>query len=468
MLDFIPGRFAHQCSSFRQRFAQANRLPWTDVLSEQRLKASLAEQPVPYQQGVYTTLVTLWTFLEQVFSVDHSCRAAVARLMAWMITQGRRPCAAGTGAYCKARQRLSEAWLASLVHDTGRQLHDRCRAQPLRLGGRAVLVVDGTIVSMPDTAANQQAFPQSRAQRPGLGFPLARLVALLSLDSGAAIDLAMGTYHGKRMGEVSLLRGLLPSLPPGSVLLGDRNFCSFCLLALLLSQNVHGVFRLNGSRRCDFRRGQRLGKDDHIVVWSRPAKRPEWMTPEEYDALPTTLAVREVRVQVTQRGFRTREVIVATSLLDPLETPAAELADAYYTRWSMELDLRSLKITLQMDVLRGKSPDIVRKEIWAHLLVYNLIRETMAQAAAQHNRLPRDISFKGTLQTLNAFRNTLRTAATQDMHRIFSVLLDAIASHRVGDRPGRFEPHAIKRRPKPHDLLLVPRPEARKRLLRNR
>lgn len=465
MLDFIGGRFGRQCSSLRRRFAETHELPWIDVLSEERLNASLAEEQVGFRQGLYTPLVTLWTFLSQVFNTDHSCRAAVARLIAYLLGQGRAACSAATGGYCKARQRLSESWLMRLLRDSGCQLHERCRVGSLTLAGRAVYVVDGTVVSMPDTPQNQRAFPQSRAQQPGLGFPLARLVALFSLASGAACDLAMGRYQGKGMGEESLLRTLLGRLPTGSVLLGDRNFASFWTLALLAKQGVYGVFRQNASRHWDFRRGRRLGPDDHVVNWQKP-KRAAWMDQETYDSLPDELAVRELRVRVTQPGFRVRALIVVTTLLDPQEAPAAELAQLYYARWHMELDLRSLKVTLQMDILRGKSPDIVRKEIWAHLLVYNLIREVITQAAAQHGLAPREVSFKGALQTLEAFRNL--TADPQTLTRHYTQLLTAIASHRVGQRPGRCEPRAIKRRPKPHDLLLVPRHEARKRLLENK
>ena len=466
MLDFISGRLEHQCNLFRQQFARTRGLPWTDVLTEERLQASLAAEQVSFRQGLYTPVVTLWTFLTQVFSSDHSCRAAVARLMAWMIGQGRAPCGAGTGGYCKARARLSEKWLARLVRDTGRQLHERCRVGALQLAGRSVYVVDGTTVSMPDTPANQRGFPQSRGQRRGLGFPLARLVALFSLASGAACELEMGRYRGKGTGEPSLLRKLLGRLPAESVLLGDRNFCSFWMFALLLEQGVYGVFRLNASRMCDFRRGERLGPDDHLVIWRKP-KRPKWMSHEMYNSLPDEISVREVRVRVNRRGFRVREMVVATTLLDPHEVTAAELAQSYYTRWSMELDLRSLKISLQMDILRGKSPEIVRKEIWAHLLVYNVIREVMAQAAVNRGRTPREVSFKGTLQTLDAFRDLLLSTDVTDLTGYYTRLLAAVASHRVGHRPGRFEPRAIKRRPKPHDLLLVPRDEARKRLLHN-
>ena len=464
MFDFIRGRFSHQFSLFRRRWCQQQTLPFTDVLSPERVQSLISAEGVEFRQSVFTPLVTLWTFLGQVLNPDHSCREAVARLIAFFVGQGERPCAAGTGAYCEARQRLPERLLARLVRDSGDQLHAAVCAQSLRIAGRAVYVVDGTTVSMPDTPANQTAYPQARTQRPGVGFPIARLVALFSLASGAVLDMAVGPYRGKGTGELSLFRGLVGRLQPNSVVLGDRYFCNYWTLALLLERDVYGVFRLHQRRPKDFRAGRRLGDDDRVVVWKRPP-RPEWMTPAEYEALADELAIRQLRVRVQQRGFRVREVIVASTLLDPQEAPAAHLARLFRARWHAELHLRSLKITLGMDVLRCKTPEMVRKELWMHLLVYNLVRELMGQAAQRVGLEPHEISFKGALQTLNRFQELLALTQRERWQVLFDELLRAVAMHRVADRPDRYEPRAIKRRPKSHALLNVPRDLARKRLL---
>jgi hypothetical protein len=464
VFDFIRGRFSHQFNSFRQHWCQQRSLPLTDVLSAERVETLLVEEGVEFRDGVFTPLVTLWTFLGQVFHPDHSCREAVARLIAFLVGQGQRPCAAGTGAYCEARQRLPERLLARLVRSSGDQLHARVAAPSLQIAGYPVYVVDGTTVSIPDTPANQQAYPQARTQKPGVGFPIARLVALFSLASGAALDMAVGKYRGKGTGEPSLLRQLLSRLQPDSVLLGDRYYCNYWTLAMLNNCGVHGVFRLHQRRPVDFRTGWRLGAGDHIVVWKRPP-RPEWMSEADYDQLADELAIREVRVRVPHRGFRVREVIVATTLLDPGEAPARQVAQLFRARWHAELHLRSLKVVLGMDVLRCKTPEMVHKELWMHLLVYNLVRELLAQAAGRVGLEPHELSFKGALQTLNSFQEQLTLTSAERWPELFEELLRAVGAHRVADRPDRYEPRAVKRRPKCEALLNVPRDVARKRLL---
>jgi hypothetical protein len=465
MFDFTRGRFSHQFSSFRRRWCQQQMLPFTDVLTAERIQALLVEEGVQFRHSRFTPLVTLWTFLGQVLSPDHSCREAVARLIAFLVGQGERPCAAGTGAYCEARQRLPEQLLARMVRQSGDQLHDGVASGSLQVAGRRVYVVDGTTVSMPDTAANQKAYPQSRSQQPGVGFPIARLVTLFSLASGAVLDMAVAKYRGKGTGEPSLFRQLLTRLQKGSVVLGDRYFCSYWNMALLINRDVHSLFRLHQLRRADRRCGLRLGKDDCLVLWERPS-RPAWMTQQEYDDLPRELCVRLVWVRVHQRGFRVEEICMATTLIDPREAPADQLADLFRARWQAELHLRSLKSVLQMDVLRCKTPEMVRKELWMHLLVYNLVRETMAQAAAICGVDSSTVSFKGALQTLNRFQSLLDAGTRRELPELYCCMLKAIGSHQVGNRPDRYEPRAVKRRPKPHDLLTLPRHEARKRLWR--
>ena len=467
MFDFTRGSFSRQFNSARRRWCQSHDLPFSDVLTPERLQAALAEENVRYRQGAFTPLITLWTFLAQVFSPDHSCRDAVARLIAFLAAHGQRTCSAGTASYCRARQRLPERLLARLVQSSGDQLHRQVVSESLTIAGRRVYVADGTTVSMPDTPANQKAYPQARTQRPGVGFPIARLLALFSLTSGAVLDMAIDKYRGKGTGEQSLLRGLLGRLQGDSVLLGDRIFCTYWNLALLINLDVHGVFRLHQGRRHDARGVRRLGTNDWIRVWSRP-QRPVWMNQADYDALPDELVVRHVRVEVRQPGFRARRLVVATTLLDPAETSAAEIAGLFRARWQAELKLRSLKTVLQMDVLRCKTPAMVRKEIWLHLLAYNLVRETMAQAAQQTGAEPYEISFKGALQTMNRFHDLLVSTRQERLPELLSLLLIAIGTHRVANRPGRYEPRAVKRRPKPHRLLLMPRHEARRCLLDGR
>jgi len=325
-----------------------------------------------------------------------------------------------------------------------------------------VYLFDGTTVTMPDTPENQQAYPQVYNQKPGLGFPIARIGALLSLATGAVVNLGFCQYAGKGQGEVSLLRRLRDVLRPRDVVVGDRLLGNWSTIAFLCERGVELVSRLNTyHRRVDFRRGQRLGPDDHIVRWAKPTSIRS-LDREAYHALPEFLTVRETRIRVRQPGFRTRHIVVVTTLLDPRETTKEDLATLYRARWHNELDLRSLKAVMQMRELRCKTPDLVHKEVWMHILAYNLIRTVMAQAAARHGVLPRTISFKGALQTLEAFQPLLELKARWDAERRLRLchdLLDAIATHRVADRPDRYERRAKKRRRNHYDWLTKPRAE---------
>jgi hypothetical protein len=467
MSPSCPGRLRRQVEFLRRQFLQGGGLPFADVLSADLVARALAAAGATWHDRVYTPLVTLWVFLGQVLSADHSCRAAVARLNAHRATGGQRPCSARTGAYCQARQRLPEGFVADVARGTGRALDDGVDPRWL-WKKRRVYVYDGSSVTMPDTPANQAAYPQPAAQRPGLGFPLARIAALFSLACGAVVDVGICRYAGKGQSELGLLRKLLDLFRPGDVVLADRLMCAWTEMVMLRLRGVDAVVRL-GKRRADFRRGTRLGPGDHVVRWPKPRK-PRTIDQASYDALPEVLVVRECRVRVDRPGFRVRSLVVATTLVDPAEFTAGDLAGLYRQRWSAELDLRSLKQTLQMDVLRCKTPGLVRQELWAHVLAYNLIRTVMAQAAVDHGIEPRTISFKGAVQTLEAFQPGIALTAGRGLgHRrsLYEVLLDAVASHRVAAQPDRYEPRRRKRRPKPYDRLMVPRAEA-KRAMRKR
>lgn len=467
MFHSTPTLRARQIETLRTQFAQGDGLPFADVLSAERIEDALREEEATWREDVYTPLLTLWAFLGQVVCPDGSCRAAVARVLAWLVSRGETPCTPETGPYCKARQRLPESLLRRLVRETGRGVHNETPAEWL-WKGRRVKVVDGTTVSMPDTPANQAAYPQHNAQAPGIGFPIARLVVVFRLACGTVLDAALGRYQGKQAGETALLRGLDGALEPGDVLLGDRCYGSWFDLALWQERGVDAVVRLHQQRHCDFRRGRRLGPDDHVIEWAKPAQRPEWMDEATYARLPERLVLREVRVRVTQAGFRTKRLVVVTTLVDKTAVTAADLAELYRARWHAELDLRSLKVTLGLDVLRCKSPAMVRKEVWARLIAYNLIRAVMARAALDFGCAPRSLSFKGALQSLRAFAERMVDANGSTADELSDWLLIAIASHSVGDRPDRVEPRKRKRRPKHYPLLMQPRAEARAALTAKR
>jgi hypothetical protein len=456
-----------QVRSSAGRLVQGDGEGLRELLPADRVQAAVEAEGVRVVDCLYTPLVTVWTFLGQVLGPDRSCRAAVAGLLALLGARGAAADDVGdpdTGPYCKARKRLPEGLVSRLAREAGAALHARCPAG-LLLGGRPVKVVDGTTASMPDTAENQAEYPQPDSQKPGLGFPLMRVVAVLSLHCAAVLEVAFGPYAGKQSGETSLFRALIGRLEKGDVVLADRYYASFWTLALLLAAGVDSLFRPHQGRAVDFRTGTRLGKDDHLIVLSRPP-RPGWMDRAAYDALPDRLTVREVRVRVAVKGFRVKALVLVTTLLDADRYTRDEIAKAFRCRWHVELDLRAIKRTMGMAVLRCNTPAMVRKEAWMHLLAYNLVRTTMAAAAKEAGVEPRDLSFAGALQAVNAFAPALRLADPADLPRLHQILLRAIARHRVGNRPDRYEPRAVKRRAKPIALLTVPRAQARKRLAR--
>ena len=416
---------------------------------------------------VFSPLVTLWVFLGQVLNPDHSCRAAVARLVAHRVARGQKPCSPRTGAYCRARQRLPEAFFSAAGRQVGRNLDARIDRRWL-WKGRRVCLFDGSTVSMPDTPANRAAYPLAYNQVAGTNFAIARIGAVISLSCGAILDLGVCRYAGKGQGEVSLLRRLWDVLRPGDVLLGDRLMSGWVGMHLLKARGVDTVSRLSAHRRADFRTGARLGKDDHLVVWRKPTSIRS-VDRRTYNALPDSITVREARCRLDRPGFRTRSIVVVTTVLDPEQASREDLASLYRARWNNELDLRSLKVTLQMDMLRGKTPELVRKEIWAHVLAYNLIRTVMAQAAAREGIAPRSVSFKATLQVLEAFRPLIECHAhcgAGHLAGVYEQILRAISTHRVADRPGRSEPRMAKRRPEKYDRLTRPRREIKHQMPR--
>jgi putative transposase len=459
----LPGRFCLVLGSFLRKPG----LPFADVLPAKRIETVWEEEGVCFAEGdadVYTPPVTLWAFLSQVLfkGEQRSCTGAVARVVVLLVALGRRPCSSNTGAYCRARAKLSEKAIERLTREVACGCEQQVPARWL-WHGRHVQLVDGTTVSMPDTPENQAAYPQNPAQKKGLGFPIARMVVLLSLATAMLTGMAMGPYQGKETGELALLRELLDQFREGDILLADRHYCTYFMIALLLELGVDFVVRLHQRRTADFRRGKRLGKGDHLATWTRPV-RPPWMDQATYDRMPESIEVREVFVHVDQPGFRTESLVVVSSLTNPREYAKEDLAELYRQRWLAELDIRAIKITLGMDILRCLSPEMVRKEVWACLLAYNLIRQTMLQAAERSGLSPRQLSFSVALETIAA--SWIVPVVDESLTvRLVEIGLAHLARHRVGNRPNRVEPRAIKRRPKEHRLLTKPRAQARAELL---
>jgi len=403
-----------------------------------------------HRERLFPPTETLSLFLAQAMSADRSCQRAVNESALKRMLGGLPQCSTHTGAYCRARQRLPLAMIRTLVHSTGRQTSARV---PLtwQWRGRPVRLVDGTTLPLPDTPANQQTYPQPRSQQPGLGFPLCRLLGVMCLSSCVVLNAAIGPYRGKGGDEQHLLRSILASLSPGDVLLGDAYFATYFLLCTLRERGVDGVFEQQGARRrtTDFRRGRRLGERDHLITLTKPKRKPDWMSQQDYAQAPDQLTVRELA---------TGGKVLVTTLLCAKDTPKAALKALYRERWQVELDLRAIKTTLGMETLSCKTPSMADKEVWIYLLAYNLIRTMMAEAALFTEQLPRQLSFKHTVQLWVAWCHN----GPDYRDGRFEQLLLFIAQQKVGRRPGRIEPRAVKRRNKPFPLLMKPRIEARK------
>ena len=452
-----------QADAVRNQFAQQTGLPFLEVLSATEVESACRARNHKWRNRIYTPWITLSMFLSQILSSDHSCGDALERFQKYRKDCGLPPVANDTASYCEARQRLPEEVVWELARRSGQSIHDKADAQWLFVG-RPVKLLDGSTVIMPDTEANQAEYPQSRSQKPGLGFPIARILLIISLAVGTVLEAAMGPYQGKQSSELGLYRQISGQLQPGDIALADRFFCNYWVIADSQRRGVDVVFRLHQTRKADFRRGRRLGPDDHIVTWPK-SQRPDWMSPAEYAAMPKELKLREIRVRIKDRKKRTRVLVIVTTLLDATKYPASALGDLFRQRWHAELDLRSLKTTMGMEMLRTKTPDMVRKEVGMHLLAYNLIRGVMAEAARGRDMQPRELSFNGARQTVRAFEET-HLYEPRQIAADFPLLLDLISQKRVGDRPDRCEPRAVKRRPKPYHLLTIPRAEAKKRIER--
>src|SRR6516164_2197361 len=428
----------------RARFARDQGLPFADSLTEFSILDALNEHGVRYRDRLFNPVTTIWGFLSQVLSDDHSCRDAVARVIAHQATSGARICSPNTASYCNARSRLRTDVLRTLAKRAAQELQAGA-APEWKWHGRNVFIADGSHVSMPDTPQNQASYPQPEVQRPGIGFPLARLTVLLSLATGACHDLAMAPYAGKGTGEKTLLRQMYDTLKPGDVVLADALFDDYFIVCELRQRGVELVARAQyqrvGTQTVESR------PDGDVIVWQRPNK-PHGMAGEQYRTYPKTLLMRQVSVDARDKDNRVEQFQVITTILDA-SIDGRQIGKLFERRWDGEVDIRSIKATIQMDVLRCKTPEMVRKEIWAHLLAYNLLRTVMAVAAAEHGIEPRQVSFKGAKQAVTAFAPKIEAARPEERAVLIDAMLTTIAYHRVGDRPGRWEPRARKRRPKP-------------------
>jgi len=389
---------------------------------------------------------------------DHSCNRALSRIQVHRASLGLAKLSANTGAYCKARKRLPATLVSTLAKRIGRKLSGKINRDALWLG-RRVKVVDGSSASMPDTPANQEAYPQPANQKPGCGFPVLSFVAVFCMGSGALLALAFGQWAAS---DFSLFYFVRNAFVFGDIMLGDRAFCSYGELALLRRRGVDAVVRLHQARRTDFRRGTILGRMDHRIKWTRPKRCPKGLRRSDYTLLPPELPIRELRYSVHAKGFRTKSVTLATTLLNAEKYSSEALAELYFARWDVELNFQHIKTTMKMDILGGRTPEMVRKEIWMHMLAYNLVRSVMGDAAAIDGTPVRRLSFKGVMQYFESVREVSSRCGPPGQP--LQWLVEFSATQIVPHRPWRYEPRVRKRRPKKPPLMMKPRSQLKARL----
>jgi len=457
--------FKNDFSVIADTFLRTLGLPFASVLDGEAIERVFREEEGLFgQDDIFSTQIVLWAFLAQTLRDGKgvACAGAVADIATYMLQSGQRAPSGDTGDYCRARAKLSLPALRRLVRESAGQLEAEV-AQPWLWKGLHAKLVDGFTFTMPDTPDNQETFPQISGQRNGVGLPIARVCTVTSLATACVCDLAIGPYEGKETGENALLRGLLETFEDNDVIVFDRHYCSFMMLALLSQRGLHVCARLHQRRHSDFRRGRRLGPGDHLITWTRP-KKPVWMSQEQYDQIPETLTLREVRFRVTVPGRRTQKLTIVTTLTDPRAYSPEDLAELYDFRWNVELDIRHIKQTLHLDHVRCKTPEMVRRELWVTLLAYNLIRKVIATSAAVHGKQPRHLGFTLACQTVLASWMLLSTGSCSDAHAMHATMLAYIAANEVANRPGRIEPRVLKRRRHRYPLMRHPRKQLRAEL----
>jgi hypothetical protein len=444
----------------KQKFSQSLGLPFEELLPESAIEQVIDELKIKYRRRLFDPIVTLWAFLSQVLDVDKSCHNATSRVISYLVGESQEIPSTDTSAYCQARSRLPEKLLEKLFDKAAQSLSEKVTIEHLWCG-RNVKVIDGSSVSMPDTIENQSCYPQPTSQKLGCGFPIAKIGVIFSLATGAAIALAIDVLNTH---DLKLARKLYSSLNPLDVLLGDRAFCAYADLVFIRKLGCDAVFRKHQARKTSMRKGKIVGDCDKLVTWYKPNKCPKGISKEEFAALPQSITVREIYYYIIIPGFRTGRVSLITTLLDTTAYSTLNVLRLYGERWNVELNLKHLKTTLGMDVLRCKTPSMVRKEIYVYLLAYNLLRSLMWSAGTTYSAPPLRLSLQGTRHHLTHFISVLLTADSTQHYQLYCTLLKVIVHKSVPARPGRSEPRVRKRRPKSYPLMKQPRHQLRRQL----
>ena len=458
--DTITTTVTLRVQILKEKFSKSFGLPFKELLPESAIKQAISELNIKYKKRLFDPLITLWAFLSQVLDTDKTCHNAVSKIIAYLAAEEVEIPSTDTSAYCQARARLPEKLLANLFNSTAQNLEQKVTEEYLWCG-RNVKVIDGSTVSMPDTQENQKEYPQPSTQKPGCGFPIAKIGVIFSLVTGAVVALCIDVLNTH---DIKLARNLYSILKPNDVLLGDRAFCAYADLFTIKKLDCDAVFRKHQSRPTTMRKGKIVGDCDKFITWYKPKRCPTGLSKDEFLALPASITVREIYYYIVISGFRTRRVSLITTLLERQIYPTLKIVQLYERRWQVEIDLKHLKTTLGMDVLRCKTPSMVRKEIHVYLLAYNLLRSLMWSAGTTYNTPPLRLSLQGTRHHLLNFIPKLEIAHSQKRIRLYRSLLKIIVHKVVPDRPARSEPRVTKRRPKAYPRLTKPRQELRKQL----
>ncbi len=450
-----------------QKFTKSIGLPFQELLPRATIEEVLREIGLKYKNRIYNPIVIVWSFLSQVLNSDHSCKNAVSRIIAHLAEEDLETPSENTSAYCQARKRLPESLFKKLLEKTGKKLEKEADQKHLWCG-RCVKSIDGSTVSMPDTVKNQSAYPQPSSQKEGCGFPLAKIGVLFSYATGAVVGIAIDIFNTH---DINLARQLTPYLDPGDILLGDRAFCSYVDICLWAKIGCDAVVRLHqgrllkGKKKPKYtvnppfpkKKQTRRCPHDRLILWSKPKRKPKNISRQDFEDVPSDLVLREIHAYICIPGFRTKEIIVVTTLLDALEYPASKILQLYDARWEAEVNLKHIKTTLGMDILSCKTPDLVRKEIYVYLLAYNLLRSVMYTSGTTFELQPIRFSLQATRQHLNNFTTKWTNVTRKNFRKLYQVMLEKVADSYQNKRVGRIEPRVRKRRPKSYPLMQEPR-----------
>lgn len=426
-------------------------LPFQDYLPQETILEVLGKKVKEFRERIFTPCVMVWSFLSQVLDPDKSCQKALTKIITFLHLQGETAPSTGNGGYCTARKRLPEFLLRNLAKKKGRELTRNSQAT---WNGRKVKVIDGTMLTMPDTPENQKVYPTVPPIGKGAGFPHVRVLCIFDLITGVILDVVLGSYL---RGENALLSRRWNCFEKEDIIMGDRGFCSFCNIAQAIVHGLDAVFRGHASKKMDFRKGKALGEYDHIVEWEKPPKKSVGISVRDWNRLPERIQVREIKTVFHYPGFRPQSLTIVTTLLDPEIYPKEELVNLYGLRWKSELYLRDIKTTLGMDILRTKTPSMVRKEIYTFILAYNLLREIMAESAKQSGVDPYSMSFKGFMQFWVSISMMILYVGKDKREILNWIQINVPATIKLKNRKGRSEPRLLRKRAKAFGFLHRPR-----------